>query len=345
MKVLQIIDTLNVGGAERIFVTISNLLEKNKIFINSLFLLNEGVLKIQLNENIKTVELKRDNKWSLLKMYECSKVLKSYDLIHCHFKHVYVYIRLVSFIFNIKTPILFHSHSSKKLNATSLFILKYVFKPKFLICVDRESIRFYKKQLNLDDKNLFLLENIVIAPSNQSKIFLIKEFDIVLVGNIKRNKNNIFAVDLAHKLGKKILLIGRNQDEKYFRNLLEKINSLDTDVILKQDVTDVSNYLNLCKIGISVSLRETGPLVLLEYLSNKIPFLAYETGEISKMLKPFFPEYFIDNLDINLWQERLLYLMEKDHDYNKMEKVFNQLFGEEEYFNKLLKIYKCVQKN
>ena len=124
MKVLQIIDTLNVGGAERIFVTISNLLEKNKIFINSLFLLNEGVLKIQLNENIKTVELKRDNKWSLLKMYECSKVLKSYDLIHCHFKHVYVYIRLVSFIFNIKTPILFHSHSSKKLNATSLFILK-----------------------------------------------------------------------------------------------------------------------------------------------------------------------------------------------------------------------------
>ena len=162
MKVLQIIDTLNVGGAERIFVTISNLLAKNKIFISSLFLLNEGVLKIQLNDNIKTYELKRDNKWSLLKMYECSKVLKSHDLIHCHFKHVYVYVRLVSFLFNIKTPILFHSHSSKKLNTKSLFILKYIFKPKFLICVDRESSSFYKKQLNLEDKYLFLLKNIFL---------------------------------------------------------------------------------------------------------------------------------------------------------------------------------------
>ncbi|HRE79338.1 MAG TPA: glycosyltransferase family 4 protein [Flavobacterium sp.] len=345
MKIIHVIDILNVGGAERVFVTICNLLSKNKISVNGLFLIEKGILKSQLNEDIDTFELKRTNKWSLKKMYECSKILKSYDLIHCHFKHVYVYIRLVSLIFNVETPILFHNHSSKKLNISSIFILKYIFKPRFLICVDNESMKFYKEQFNLQNENLFLLENIIIPSSNQSVNLPQKDFDIVLVGNIKQNKNNIFAVDLAEKLKKNILLIGKNQEEEYFKNLLNRINSSSVEIVLKQDVSDVSSYLNSCKIGISVSLRETGPLVLLEYLSNEIPFLAYETGEISKMLKPFFPEFFMDNLDINLWEERLLFLLNKKHDHNKMKEVFNQLFGEEEYLNKLLTIYKCVQKN
>lgn len=345
LRVLQVIDTLGVGGAEKIFVTICNLLVNSEVSVTGLFLTEAGVLKNQLNKKINLHELKRKNKWSLKKMNECSKILKQYDIIHCHFRHVFVYIRMVSLIFNVKTPILFHSHSSKKLKKSSIFILKYIFKPRFLICVDQESLNFYKKQLQFNNKNSFLLENIIISHSKSQVQSSAKEFDFVLVGNIKRNKNNIFAIDLAEKLNKSLLIIGNNQDNEYFQTLSNRIHSSTTKVLLKQGVTDVSDYISLSKFGLMVSNKESGPLVLLEYMSFNLPFLAHETGEISKMMKPFFPNFFISNFDINSWKERLDFLEVNKHDSRKMEQVFQQFFGEDDYRDKLLNIYRCVQKN
>lgn len=85
--------------------------------------------------------------------------------------------------------------------------------------------------------------------------------------------------------------------------------------------------------------------MLLEYLNNELPFLAFDTGEISKMLKPHYPEFFIDNFDVNSWVERINLIFAKEYDKSKMHKIINQYFGEEEFFKNLMFIYKCVQKN
>ena len=55
---LQVIDTLGVGGAEKIFVTICNLLVNSEVSVTGLFLTEAGVLKNQLNKIRIQISLK-----------------------------------------------------------------------------------------------------------------------------------------------------------------------------------------------------------------------------------------------------------------------------------------------
>ncbi|WP_026710643.1 glycosyltransferase family 4 protein [Flavobacterium filum] len=346
MKVLQVIDELKIGGAEKVYVTICNTLHKNNVEVSCLFLREGGVLSKELKEMNTFFQLHRYNKWSFKKMYECSRIIKNYQIIHCHLRHVYFYIKLISIIFNVKGKIIFHNHSSKKLNKFEQFLLKHLFKPKYLICVDNFMFDEYSKILKNKEHEIFLLKNIILVHPNKNSVKKDKSiFELVLVGNFKKNKNNIFAIEIAEKLKKSLLLIGKNQDLVYYNQLKERKDTSLEKIIMMEDVDDVNDYLKMAHFGLMVSLKETGPLVLLEYLNNELPFLAFDTGEISKMLKPHYPEFFIDNFDVNSWVERINLIFAKEYDKSKMHKIINQYFGEEEFFKNLMFIYKCVQKN
>ena len=104
MKILQVIDVLNVGGAERVFVDMCNILKENNQNVTALILLNKrGDLTVNLN--IPIIELNRRNKWDVFTMYKCSLILKEYDIIHCHLRQVYKYLSLVKLIFNVKNKL------------------------------------------------------------------------------------------------------------------------------------------------------------------------------------------------------------------------------------------------
>jgi len=137
MKILHVIDELNVGGAEKIFVTICNILHKNHLDVSCLFLLKGGKLKHEINTSIPFFELNRNNKWDIGKLFDCGRILKNFDIIHCHFKHVYFYIQLVCKIFKLNCKVIFHNHSSKTLKTREIILLKYLLKPKFIIVVDK----------------------------------------------------------------------------------------------------------------------------------------------------------------------------------------------------------------
>jgi glycosyltransferase involved in cell wall biosynthesis len=96
-------------------------------------------------------------------------------------------------------------------------------------------------------------------------------------------------------------------------------------------------------LGLHTSKSETGPLVLIEYLAQGLPFLAYDTGEVASILKPYFPEYFMDNFDIDKWEQRITKLLKENPDYDKMNFVFEKHFGKEQYFEKLNAIYTCIK--
>lgn len=339
MKILQVIDTLNVGGAERVFVDMCNILHGNGLDVSALFLLNGGILSQDLNQEISIIELYRKNKWSLSSMKKCSNIINQYDLIHCHFRHVYVYISIVQKVFNVKSKIVFHNHNSLQLSYKSKILLKYIFKPKYLISVSEKSLNYFKNELNFNKKYSFLLENIIIK---KDKINVDKKYDLLLVSNIKQNKNNIFGVEIAEKCNLNLALIGKNQDVNYFNKIKTyKYNSIE----VIENVSSAQEFLAQAELGLHTSKLETGPLVLIEYLAQGLPFLAYETGEVAKILKPHFPEYFMDNLEIDKWIEQINFLMKQNPDKEKMNVIFEKYFGVKQYFNKINEIYLCILNN
>jgi glycosyltransferase involved in cell wall biosynthesis len=341
MKIIQVIDTLNVGGAEKVFVDMSNILFENQQEISVLLLLEGGVLKPELNSKIKLYELSRTNKWSIKKMQECSKIVQSFDIIHCHFRHVYRYISLVKLLFPFKGKVVLQDHyGSIEVHKKVPFLFASVFKPAYYIGVSKTLTDWAENSLSVSAKNVFLLENIIIQ--NNVKTPNIKHYDLILVSNIKPIKNNLFAIQLAQKMNKRLVLIGQNQDSSYFDTI--RLSFTD-NIEINATISNAQSVMHWADFGLHTSISETGPLVLIEYIAKQLPFLAYETGEVAKTLKKYFPLYFIDNFDLAQWQERIEKIKENPLDYAKFEHVFEIEFGQTKYYQKLKAIYLCIQIN
>ena len=335
-RVLQIIDTLGIGGAERVFVDMCNILKENNQDISALLLLeNNGELASELK--VPIVQLNRKSKWSVISMYICSLILKKYDIIHCHSRHIYKYIALVNLVFRTNSKIVFQDHyGSIDIDKSIPFLFDTLFKPKYYIGVSNTLTQWAITALKIKQDNVFLLQNIIKRRSyNATQMNL----DFILVSNIKPIKNNLFAIELCKSLDASLLLIGKSQDNDYFKEITSELND---KIRIDSTVSDAQAIMSTAKIGLHTSKSETGPLVLIEYLAQGLPFLAYETGEVAKMLKPHFPEYFIDNFDVEKWKQQLEVIRNSEPDTAKMKAVFEQYFGEKQYYDKLQNIYLCI---
>lgn len=339
-KILQIIDTLDVGGAEKVFVDISNLLYENHHNVTAFFILKKGKLAKDLNEKIEIIELFRASKFSIKSMSICANFLTKFDILHCHSWHVYRYIKLVCFLFRIKSQIVLQDHYGK-LDSKSIerLIFRTILKPKFYIGVSSNSLVWIKNFIKINKNNVFLLQNMVQKYQNKELIQQNKVKGIVLVSNIKPIKNQFFAAQLSKKIEAPLTLIGVIQDQNYYQSVLLENSKLK----LISNCTNVPEILDEFKLGLHCSENETGPLVLIEYLAQNLPFLSYETGEISKILKPHFPEYFINNFEIEGWKKRIDYLLNSEPDIIKMNFIFDKYFNSEDYFKQLITIYSCIK--
>ena len=126
----------------------------------------------------------------------------------------------------------------------------------------------------------------------------------------------------------------------------QKVAKIDksfiTDVVIDTGNVDVREEYNKYSIAIHTSPKETGPLVLLEYLSAGIPFIAYNTGSVAAAVSKELPILFVDNFESQRWQKQIETIKEDSSLTNKMQALYRRAFTTEQYLNKCLDIYKSV---
>ena len=94
LKILQIIDRLDAGGAERVMVDLSNILYKYGQEVTTLAILSHGALGSALNPDIIRIDLNRTFKFNIIKLFKISQLCKNYEVIHVHMRHNLKYIYL-----------------------------------------------------------------------------------------------------------------------------------------------------------------------------------------------------------------------------------------------------------
>ena len=340
MKVLQIIDELNTGGAERVFVDLTDLLYKSKkIDISILTFENNGNLHPFLNKEILKVSFIRKNKFNLFEAYQLSKILKQYDIIHVHMRQVYRYTKIVCIFFNVQAKLVFHDHYGTISTDKSIpRFFKTILKPKYYIGVSEELTTWATQKLKV--KNVFILRNIVVQQTNVDKIE--KKEGFIIVGNIKPIKNQLFAIRLSAKLNKKLTIVGKIQDKEYYDILKKEISTLGIQNKVKflHNIVNVQKLLPRFEMGLMTSISESGPLVLIEYLYQNLPFVAYETGEVAQIIKSDLPFFLINNFDIDKWLERIGKLEKKDNTI--ISNTYKKYFNSDDYVNKCIEIYQKI---
>ncbi|MCD6062466.1 MAG: glycosyltransferase family 4 protein [Flavipsychrobacter sp.] len=338
MKVLQVIDTLDVGGAERVFVDMVNILTTSGIPPEVLLLVNGGQLEFALNKEIQVNYLRRANKYSLRKAIEAHRLFKKFDIVHVHMRHCYVYVRAVQMLFGGKYKVVFQDHYGDiNINKAVPFTLKLL-KPRYYIGVSRDLTDWAEGHLK--PGKIFLLPNtisltpVLIDAESKGKKAL-------LVANIRPTKNIEFAIDVCTQLGIALDIYGNRIDHTYYNYLSEKIAD-NPNIRIVEGVMNIPQLYHKYKFALHTARSETGPLVLLEYMAHGLPFVSYKTGEVANEAAADLPIHFVESFEVEKWKEHVLKIQHSDNLAEKLQAVFHAKFGAENYLEKCQQIYQAV---
>jgi glycosyltransferase involved in cell wall biosynthesis len=341
LKIAQVIDTLQIGGAERVAVDISNMLVEQGAEVHLIVIRQAGALLEQLDKRVQIKELKFYNKTDIKGWFRLARALRGHDLIHVHMRHTYGRVKLVQVFKMTRTPVLFHDHFGDiKFIKGVPFYLKGIFKPFWYIGVSAELVRWARSSeaLHLTDKQSFVLPNTIFRMRHKQRPS--SKNGLVIVSNIRRTKNIEHAIEVSNQLGMPLDVIAQVIDEDYFNEL--KSQSKGQPVRFITDVSDVFPILENYQLALHTAKSETGPLVLLEYLKAGLPFLTYRTGEVAEKMAQLKPEMVMENFELDAWEKRVRLLLETPPDKDELQQIFQEHFGPERYLEQLKNIYECA---
>ena len=251
-----------------------------------------------------------------------------------------------------KWQVYFHDHfGAIEIDDTLPKIFKLINKNYNYIGVSKSLTDWASKKLGLKTNQIYLLPNIRdIKPVtiHQEKDKSIKEqsINLVHVSNIHPIKHIEFSIQILYELRKKreakLTVYGQITDKHYFQSLVllsEKLN-LKEDLVFIHDQLNIPSILHKYDLGLCTSKSESGPLVLIEYLSRELPFVSYNTGEVLRQIGNQYPLFIIDSFEKKIWVERILDIFDNSSNHKKsLINIFNQYFSDKSYFNSLMAIY------
>ena len=295
IKVLQLIDSLQVGGAEVLAVNIANALSKQGLVSHLCATRTEGQLKENIEQAVGYLFLERKKTVDIKSIYKLKNYIKcnNISIIHAHSTSYFIAI-CIKFIYP-KLKVIWHDHYGKSefLNKTSRLSIQFIsFAFSGVISVNSILFEWSKKYLMV--KRIYFLNNFPFFMDLKKTTFLNGEMGnrIVHVAGFRRQKDHInllkaFIVVLKHKPNSTLHLIGKDYNDTYSKLIHEfiKDENLQNNVFLYGVRSDIKNILEQADIGILSSESEGLPVSLLEYGLAKLPVVVTDVGECAVVVK------------------------------------------------------------
>jgi glycosyltransferase involved in cell wall biosynthesis len=298
MRIAQIIDSLEAGGAERMAVNYANALTEKIDFSGLVVTRKEGPLSGSLKDNCSYLFLAKKSTFDFYSVFK----LKSYvvknniEIVHAHGTSFFTAILLKLIYPQIK--IVWHEHYGARVIQPSnknlvLKICSFFFSSVFV--VSRELETWAKDELFC--KKVFYIANFASDNPTQLESTLLKGIEgkrILCLANLKHPKNHLellssfYELEL-YKAGWSLHFVGEDYQDEYSRKIKEFINSnlLSNSVFSYGVKNDIKNILSQGTIGVLVSTSEGFPVCLLEYGLAGLPTLSTNVGSC--------PDIIIDN--------------------------------------------------
>lgn len=316
MRVLQIIDSLEAGGAERMAVNYANALAKEIEFSGLVVTRKEGALLNQINSDLPYLFLNKKSVFDLKSIYKLRKFVieKKVEVVHAHSTSFFTAF-LLKLIYP-KVKLIWHDHYGARVNQLrkdnlTLFFSSFFFSSVFVVNHQLEG--WVKKKLIV--KKVFYIPNFAILDENQPRLTVLKgDFGkrIVCLANLKDPKNHIALLNAfeelkLYNLGWSLHLIGKDYNDDYsncLKNFI-KNNNIENTVFLYDSKNDIQNILSQSTIGILCSTDEGFPVSLLEYGLAKLAVVSTNVGYCPEIVKDNFSGLLFDPLNSKQIQRQL----------------------------------------
>lgn len=291
MRILQVIDSLDAGGAERMAVNYANALANEIEFSGLIATRKEGALVSQINSNVEYLFLKRENTFDIGALLRLVAYVKTNNvtIIQAHSTSIFIVFLLK--IFCPKIRLIWHDHygNSDFLENRKSFILKKILLLYSGIIVVNQNLRIWAND-TLKFSNVIYLPNFATFESKIKSTTFLKGKGgnrILCLANLRPQKNHFLLVEVAKKIINRypdwtFHLVGKDFNDEYSNRIKNEIfkNNLQNSIFLYDSKLDIEHILNQSTIGILSSNSEGLPLALLEYGLKKMPIVTTAVGEI-----------------------------------------------------------------
>lgn len=304
MKILQVINTMETAGAEKLLSDLIRIFNQVKDVKCDLLVFksnNERLLNdLKKNNNLTVYELEFRSIYNPLIIFKLIKIFNGYDIIHSHLFPAQYYVALVNLFSCRKTKLVFTEHcttNTRVENYLYSFINKFIYRLyNKTICIAEEIQEFYIKYTGLDESFFPLIYNGVDLNRiyNSKKIDLNKFFNkahdgdskfIVQVSAFRKQKDQITLIESIQFLPEnfKVIFIGIGPEIEKSKKIVNKLG-LDNRVVFLGLRNDVSNFLVSSNYNVLSTKYEGMSLSCIEGMASGKPFLASDVPGVSNLV-------------------------------------------------------------
>jgi len=294
-RVLQLIDSLAAGGAERVSVNLANALSEVGIKSFLCATRKSGPLEQFIDPNVKKLILHKTSTIDMKAIYTLVKFIKDNEIniIHAHSSSFFMAVLCKPFT---GAKIVWHDHYGKaeQLNQRPVGAIKkasYFF--DYVISVNEKLALWSKNNLYINNKQVVFLQNFAQLSFQDSSPELpgTKKTRIVCLANLRPQKDHItllkaFKEVLKNHADWHLLLVGLDSDDDYSDLIKSYIleQGLENNVHLLGSRNDTADILVNSTIGVISSESEGLPVALLEYGLAKLPVVSTDVGQCADVL-------------------------------------------------------------
>ena len=324
MRILQIIDSLEAGGAERMAVNYANALSKKAAFSALVVTREEGPLLLQIDKKVSYLFLKKKRSLDLKAVFRLKIFVKQHkiEIVQAHGTSFFIAFLLKLVMPSI--PILWHDHygDSEFLKKRPSSVFKVVL-PFFsgIISVNQKLKVWALEEMKA--KNAVYFPNFTSENNENQGDTILKGIDgkrIICLANLRPQKNHFLVLEVAIRL--KIShpdwtfhLVGKDSEDEYATEIKNRISEFELaeNVFVYDSKSDIGGILSQSTIGILTSKSEGLPVALLEYGLHQKPVVVTAVGELVSVIENGVNGFVVPSEQVSTLYDALVQLIENDN--------------------------------
>lgn len=347
MKILQIINSLGTGGAEKLLLDTIPLYRKAGIEMDILLLWDNDLPFTKALKELNCCQvhiLKKSSSYkdiySLFHILKLRKIIKEYDIAHVHLFPAQYFTVLANLFNGNKTRLVFTEHSTSN-NRIKNSIYKpvelYIYKKySQLVCITEEIYQIYKNYLGTSSVLTVIHNGVAVGKIQaQNPVFRstihkdIKEDDVLLiqVSAFRKGKDHETLIKALILMPEKVklVLVGTGENLKYCQNLTIDLG-LEKRVFFLGQRMDVPVLLKTVDIVVLSSKYEGLSLSSIEGMASGKPFIASNAPGLCEAVNGAGILFPIGN-EVKLADEIMKLLHDKEY-YNQIAQQCKQRAAE-----------------
>lgn len=330
-----IIDSLEMGGAEKILISLANNLNNTEYNIHFIATRKKGSQVAKLNHNIRIHELNKISRWDFSAAKKLRAIIDYYkvEIVHSH-SHSTSY--FVTFAFlgrkrNFKH--ILHSHygpiySNKIVQIKDKLFLSSV---NYVIASSELLYNYFTTKLRFPEMQCTLIHNGIINPISIPKVKknTLEPYQILQTASINRNKNQLFSLKVCNELKRKdfnfkwIFAGNISRDHEYYIVLKDFVqrNNLGEYIEFRGEVSDIWPLISQSDLGVLTSFYESMPLAAIEYISGQLPCIFSPSGFLVNLAEKYNTCFLINEWDPGEWAAKIIEISKKTTELRELLQV------------------------